>query len=401
MVGERIVIVEDEGIVALSLQSRLEAANYAIAGVADSAQAAIAIVSNTVPDLVLVDVQLKGNQNGIELAQQIRDRWKIPIVFLTAYTDFGTLHSAQQTEPFGYLVKPFDVNELYSTIEIALHRSHTQRQLEQLVQERTAALERANEQLRTEIAERQRAEAQTLQALSKERELSELKTRFITTASHEFRTPLSIVLTSAELLERLGASCSDDRRLRYFNKIRDAVRSMAKILSDLLTISKANAGTLQINRVEFDLRRFCMSLLSDVALGQDERSLVQFRFVGDRRLVRLDPELLTLILNHLIGNALKYSRPNGEVVLEVVCPLPGELPLYAQIQVIDRGIGIPPDELARVLEPFHRARNVEAIGGTGLGLTIVQQCVDQQGGNLTIESTLGAGTIVTVQLPIE
>ncbi len=400
MVGERIVIVEDEGVVALSLRSRLEAANYAIAGVADCAQSAIALVSSTVPDLVLVDVQLKGNRNGIDLAQEIRDRWKIPIVFLTAYTDSGTLHSAQQSEPFGYLVKPFNGSELCGTIEIALHRSQTQRQLEQLVQERTDALERANAQIRTEVAERQRAEAEAMQALSKERELGELKTRFITTASHEFRTPLSIVLTSAELLERLGVDCPEERRSRYFGKIRDAVRSMTKILSDLLIIGKANAGTLEVVRVEFDLQRFCNSLLSDLSLSQEGRSLVQFKFVGDQRQVKLDPELLTLILNNLISNALKYSRSDGEICVEVVCPIPQKLPLCAQIQVRDQGIGIPPQELKRVFEPFHRAKNVEAIPGTGLGLTIVQQCVERQGGDLAIESKLGVGTIVTVQLPI-
>ncbi len=387
MVGEKIAIIEDEGIVALSLQSRLEAANYAVTGIADSAHSALTLVANTTPDLVLMDVRLKGEQTGIEIAQTIHDRWKIPIIFLTGYADPDTIHSAQQTDLFGYLIKPIEPTELYSTIKIALQKHQHQQHLEQLVKERTNELALVNARLQHEIAERQRSKAEINQALD---ELRELKSRFITTASHEFRTPLSIVLTSAELLERLGADCPEERRSRYFQKIREAVRSMTTILTNALTLRKMGTDPLELQPNTFDLHRFCVSVLSD--LQSNDR--VQFRFVGDSSQVKLDPELLSLILNHLLGNALKFSKQAIE--LEIRCDVDRIL-----LTVSDQGLGIPAEDFAMLFEPFHRARNVDTIPGGGLGLAIVKQCVELQGGTIAIQSELGQGTIVRVELPTQ
>lgn len=385
MVSEKIAIIEDESIVALSLQLRLEAANYAVTGIADSAHSALSLVANTTPDLVLVDVGLKGDQTGIEVAKTIHDRWKIPVIFLTGYSDAKTVHSAHQTDLFGYLIKPIEPIELYSAIEIALQKYHHQQQLEQLVQQRTQELAVVNAHLQHEIAERQRSEAEVTQALD---ELHELKSRFITTASHEFRTPLSIVLTSAELLERLGADCPEERRSRYFQKIREAVRSMTTILTNALTLRKMGTDEIAVQPDSFDLHRFCLSVVSD--LQHNDR--IQFRFLGDRSQVNLDPELLSLILNHLLGNALKFSKQAIDLEMQS-----GDDRIF--LTVSDRGLGIPTEEMALIFEPFHRARNVDTISGGGLGLAIVKQCVELQGGTIGIQSELGQGTIVRVELP--
>jgi len=387
MVGEKIAIVEDERVVALSLRSRLEAANYSVTGIADSAHSALSLVANTTPDLVLMDVGLKGEQNGIEIAHTIRDRWKIPVIFLTGYSDPEIIHSAQQTDLFGYLIKPIDPIELQSTIQIALQRHHHQQHLEHQIKQQSKELAVIHARLQHEIEERQRTEAQISQALE---ELHELKSRFITTASHEFRTPLSIILTSTELLERLGADCSEDRRSRYFQKIRDAVRSMTTILTNALTIRRMGTDEVAPQLDCFDLHRFCTSLVSD--FQQHDR--IQFQFVGDDRQVRLDSELLSLIVNHLIGNALKFSKQ--AIDLEVRF---GHQQIL--ITVSDRGLGIPEEDLPMILEPFHRAKNVDTIPGGGLGLSIVKQCVELQNGKLSIQSELGQGTIVRVELPIK
>jgi signal transduction histidine kinase len=400
MVGERIVIVEDEKIVAWTLQSRLEAFRYVVVGVAESGKEALVLIEQTKPDLVLMDVGLSGNQNGIEVAQAIRERWNLPIVFLTGHADMETLQSVQNVEPYGYLLKPFESAELYCAIEIALNRYQSQQELEQLVQKRTEELAAMNERLSVEITERRRAEAETLQALEKERELSDLKSRFITTASHEFRTPLSIVLTSAELLERLGNNCSEERRSRYLQKIRNAVRSMTTILTDMLTLGKADSGTLQFQPTPFDLQRFCSSLLSDLELGLESRPRVKFHYSADRIEAQLDPELLSLILNHLLSNAIKYSPDGSDVFLRVTFLCVNDR-TFATFEVQDHGIGIPPEDLPRIFEPFHRSKNVDTIPGTGLGLTIVQECTELHGGTVHVESEFGRGTLVTVRLPIE
>ena len=386
MVGEKIAIIEDEGIVALSLQSRLEAANYAVTGIADSANSALSLIAETTPDLVLMDVRLKGQQTGIEVAQTIHDRWRIPVIFLTGYSDTQTIHSAHQTDLFGYLVKPIDPIELYSTINVALQKYYQQKQAEQLLRQRTQELALVTAQLQYETEERQRSQAQVTQALE---ELHDLKSRFITTASHEFRTPLSIVLTSTELLERLGSGCPEERRSRYFQKIRDAVRAMTTILTNALTLQTSGTDALTIQPDLFDVYRFCVSVLSDL---QGDR--IQFRYSGERSRVKLDPELLSLILNHLVGNALKFSKHLIE--LEVQC-----LADRILLTVSDRGVGIPPEDLPLIFEPFHRARNVDTISGGGLGLSIVKQCVELQGGSIVVQSEPGKGTIVRVEFPIE
>jgi signal transduction histidine kinase len=402
MVGERIVIVEDESVVALNLRLRLEAAEYQIAGVADSAAAALTLVENTLPDLVLMDIQLKGKPSGLEAAETIRDRWNIPIIYLTAHTTPDILDQVKSSQPYGYLLKPFDATELYSTINIALeqHRSRAQLQalnaeLERRVRERTEELEAINQRLKIEIAERKRAEAEAIHALDKERELNDLRSRFITTTSHEFRTPLSIVLTSAELLERFGSNCPPERQERYFQKIREAVQSMTAILTDMLTLGKADAGTLEFKPMHFDLKKFCHSVLANLQIDQHKHPSVSLDYQSDRTQVFLDPELLNLILNNLLSNSIKYSMRGGEIHLRVNCS--DEI---ATLQIEDHGIGIPQEDMPHLFESFHRARNVDTIAGTGLGLSIAHRCVELQGGQIQIESELGKGTIVTVHLPI-
>ncbi|NDJ17187.1 hybrid sensor histidine kinase/response regulator [Myxacorys almedinensis] len=423
MVGERIVIVEDESVVALNLRLRLELAHFQVEGVADSGKTAIALIAETLPDLVLMDIRLKGSQTGIQVAEEIQKRWNIPVIYLTGYTDETTLRKLKHTSPYGYLLKPFEPTELYTAIEIALNQHHTQTKLQSLntdlerrVQARTEELELINQRLQTEILERKRAEAETLQALEKERELSDLKSRFITTTSHEFRTPLSIVLTSAELLERMGVDCTEERRSRYFLKIRDAVRSMTTILADMLTLGKASAGTLEFHPASFDLKKFCHSLLSDLQLDPLEvrasdrpshRSIVldydpRAANAGEvvRTQVELDPDLLGLILSNLLSNAVKYSLNEAKIRLAIHFVADAEGRSSVVLQVQDHGMGIPAEDMPRLFESFHRAKNVDTISGTGLGLAIVHQCVKLHGGDIQIDSELGQGTTVTVTLPL-
>ncbi len=406
MTGEKILIVEDESVMALNIQMRLEAASYRVTGVADSAQTALTLAIATQPDLILMDIRLKGDQNGVSVAQKIRNQFDIPIIYLTAYTDATTLQEAQQTEPYGYILKPFDPANLYSTIEIALKKHQAQRQLqtlnhelEQRIHQQTQALKQVNQQLKAKTTERQHAEAATLEASAKERELSDLKSRFITTASHEFRTPLSIVMTSAELLERMGSDCPDDRRVTYLQKIREAVRSMTRILSDMLTVGKVKSEKLKFNPTWIELRSFCQKILSDLQLSETSSPSVEVEIVGDRTEGFWDEDLMTLMLVNLLNNAVKYSLDRTPISLTICCPTAADSDVVFRLQ--DHGIGIPPEDMPRLFESFHRAHNVDTIAGAGLGLSIVQQCVDLHHGKITVESELGRGTIVEVKLPRE
>jgi signal transduction histidine kinase len=427
MPGEKVLIVEDETVVALSIHMRLAAANYAVVGIADSAEGALTLAGNTDPDLVLMDIQLKGRLNGIETAQKIREQYDIPIVYLTAHTDPATIQQAKTTEPYGYILKPFETIELCTAIEFALYKHHADQkiraaeshlhrlndELEERVRARTAELEATNQRLQQEIAQRQQAELAVKRSLAQQQELNDLKSRFITTASHEFRTPLSIILTSAELLECLGTDCPPDKQHRYVQKIRDAVQGMTAILSDMMMLGKAEAGILEFQPTVIDLAAFCQELVADLQLATNWQPPIQLTLAENCGAVLLDGNLLLWMLMNLLSNAIKYSPAGGEIRLTVACERhrwadgespPTEPPPIAQnhviFQVQDQGMGIPPADVPRLFESFHRARNVDTIGGTGLGLAIVHQCVELHGGTIEIKSEISQGTHVTITLPI-
>jgi len=255
------------------------------------------------------------------------------------------------------------------------------------VEERTAELRAANEQLRL-------AHEQVSRALEKEKELGELKSRFVSMTSHEFRTPLSTILSSSELLEHYGSQWTEDKRLQHLRRIQAAVNNMVQLLGDVLIIGRAEAGKLEFNPAPLDLAQFCRDLVEEMQLGAGAHHTITFGSQGECAEAHVDEKLLRQILSNLISNAVKYSPQGGPVRLELTC---GEREAVLQVQ--DQGIGIPPPDQAHLFETFHRARNVENIPGTGLGLTIVKKSVDLHGGTIAVKSQVGAGTTVTVTLP--
>ncbi len=291
--------------------------------------------------------------------------------------------------------------------------------LEIRVQERTAALREANRFLRCEIIERQRVEGEIRQALAKEKELTELKSRFITVASHEFRTPLTTIQSSAELLEHYSYKWSDEKKITHLHRIQKSVKYMTKLLNDILIMGKAEAGQLKLNQEPLDLENFCRNLVEEIQLSDTQQHQVIFtsnQEAGNvleeekgRRLSSLlepltipssplpcmDQHLLQQIFGNLLSNAIKYS-PSGSLI-EFKLNRDQERAVF---QICDRGIGIPTEDQKRLFEAFHRANNVGTIAGTGLGLAIVKKCVDIHQGQISVESEVGVGTTFTITLPI-
>jgi PAS domain S-box-containing protein len=262
-----------------------------------------------------------------------------------------------------------------------------------------------------DITERKQAEEETLKALQRERELSEAKSRFIAMTSHEFRTPLTTIQSSVDLLKRYADPHLQEKRLEHLNRISSTIEQMNSMVQDVLLLSEAEAGKLQLQPAPVDLLQLCRSLISELLVADRKQHNITFTAMRECTVALsettyleleeaapieyfLDEKLVRYILINLLGNALKYSPPGSAVQLELTCH-----PDQVIFRIRDEGIGIPLKDLPRLFESFHRASNVAATKGTGLGLAIVKQCVDLHGGHVSVDSVVGKGSTFTVTLP--
>jgi PAS domain S-box-containing protein len=244
------------------------------------------------------------------------------------------------------------------------------------------------------FVQRKQAEEEIRKNLQKERELNELKSRFVSMTSHEFRTPLTTILSSAELLERYHDQMSEEKQLIHLHRIQNSTRHMVQLLNAVLLIGKAEASKIPFDPAPIDLMQFCQELVEE------------FQLIGSRHTISffqqgtstgcMDERLLRPIFTNLLSNAVKYSPAGSTIQFSLVCD-----GTKATFQVQDQGIGIPLDCRNRLFESFHRAKNVGNIPGTGLGLTIVKQCVDLHGGQISVRSEMGRGSTFTVVLPVD
>ncbi len=231
------------------------------------------------------------------------------------------------------------------------------------------------------------------QALEREKDLSELKSRFVTTAAHEFRTPLSTILSSVSLVERYLDPEHADKRTRHVERIKSSIRNLTDILNDFLSLDKLEQGKMEIENAEFGLTEFCIAVTDDLRSLLKEGQNIHYTHTGDDT-VYCDKKILRNVLLNLVSNAIKYSPEGKEIWLE------SEMRnCEVTIRVKDNGIGIPPEEQKHLFEKFFRARNAGEIQGTGLGLSIVRRYVDLLDGRISFSSQPGQQTVFVVQFP--
>ncbi len=247
----------------------------------------------------------------------------------------------------------------------------------------------------TDITQRKQLEAELRSALEKEKELNELKSRFISMTSHEFRTPLSTILSSAELLEHYRHKWTEEKQLTHLHRIQTAVKHMTEMLNDVLVIAKAEAGKLDFRPTPFDLVEYCLYVVEELQLNVNNQHAITFYSQQKSMPCSMDEKLLGHILSNLLSNAIKYSPTGSNVKFTLTCQAG-----RAIFEIQDHGIGIPPEDLPCLFESFFRATNVGNIQGTGLGLAIVKKCVDTYQGEISVISEVGLGTTFTVSLPL-
>jgi PAS domain S-box-containing protein len=494
MVQAKILVVEDEVIVARTIASQLTQLGYSVVGTASSGATAIDKANRTQPDLVLMDVMLKGGMDGITAASQICSQRDVPIVFLTAYADENTLQRAKSTLPLGYIVKPFSPGELRVAVELALFKHQVDKELRtnraylstllhsmndaviatdeqgfvtfmnpaaealtgwreaeafgkdatevlrlvdevtdlpidhpvaQVLQtqevtflnEFTALINRNGDRIPIgdsasplrrqlegiggvvvvfwDMSAYRRSEL-LQKALEKEQELNQLKSQFVSTVSHEFRTPLAVIRTAAELIDLHGATLLDDKMKTYIQRIKNSVQQMNHLMEDVLVMGRVEAERLYFTPAPIDLQQLCQDLVEECSLNLSDAHEMVFTHPDHAPETWMDENLLRLILSNLLNNAIKYSPTGGRIHFSYTYALDEQTVIF---QIQDQGIGIPQSEQAQLFEAFFRASNTRSIQGTGLGLAIVKRCVELHQGQIDISSEVTVGTTFTVTLP--
>jgi hypothetical protein len=529
---KNVLITEDDKVSAKFLQESLKSLKYNVVDIAQTAEEAIKLAGIHNPDIVIMDINLPGDVDGIEATKRIRTIHKIPVVYLTSHSDTDTLERALTTEPNGYLLKPFKKQELFTVIEMALYRDTLEKklkaneqflaltlecigdglittdnngnitlinkeaekltgfsikevrgknifqiypvaiedskeifksfddllkfyfseeqnkdliltlkdktvipisqtiapikdednnikgyiitfrdislmkkaqitlrrineELEERVAQRTVELRNKNFELESEIQKRKIVESNLYKALEKEKELNELKSRVVTTISHEFKTPITSILSSIELLSKYTINHPVSEKIsKHYEIIRNASKVLTQMVNDVLLIEKIDADKYEFHFQEGNIGDFVNEIIDDFqsSSGKNHKFFFETKNLPESTLI--EKTLLRRILNNLISNSIKYSKEN--TVINVSLEYQSN---KFTLTVTDKGIGIPDEDQKYLFNLFHRARNVINYEGTGLGLSIIFKSVTLLNGNIRLKSKVGKGTSFIIVFP--
>ena len=250
-----------------------------------------------------------------------------------------------------------------------------------------------------DVTSRKEEEAIIEKTLAKERELNELRTNLISTVSHEFRTPMTTIRTSAELIAIYLEKVTFENKNRIekpLNTITQEIDRIVELMNSVLTISRNDAGKTNFKPIQFDLKQLCIDVIETSFDNERDGRKIKTFFKGSEFLVYADKNLMEYSLFNLLNNAFKYSEGTGDIQLNISSISPNII-----LEIIDFGIGIPEEDQTKLFNTFFRASNTNGIQGTGLGLYIVKTFTEKNSGSIQLESHLGEGTKVTLQFPLQ
>ncbi len=367
----KIVVIEDEVDSLSEVVTWLQAEGYEVTGTRDG-KLGLQTIHEEIPDLIVCDITMP-EMDGHEILIEVRSTRSlnhIPFVFLAHASDRVSVRKGMNLGADDYLTKPITRAEVLSTVQSRLYK--------QSVQD---------------------AQAQTLinilnQTFSEERAQRLLKSRMIAMFSHDFRNPLTAVLSSSNILRNYEDRLSPAQKTQHLDRIDGSVHLLIQMLEDMMTVAELEEGQLKYVPQLINLAVFVEAITEEFRLI-DQGIHILTVHTTLQGLVEADSKLLRQILANLISNAIKYSPPDSEITITL-----SDDSHRINLSVRDQGIGIPPDGLSHVFEPFYRANNVERVRGTGLGLSIVRDCVERHNGHIEVASQVGEGTTFIVDLPL-
>ena len=326
--------------------------------------------------LALLDIQMP-EMDGYELAGILRGEEKtmhLPFIFISAvYTDNLNVFKGYEKGAFSFITKPFQPEILINKVKFFIEK----------YQQEITLFELNNDLLNknNELAD----------SLDREKQLNIMKSAFISMASHEFRTPLTAIMSSTFLAEKYTENNQADKSMKHFDRIKSSVNNLIELLDDFLAIDKLEQGKMESTQEQFDLHNFLYELVDTLNNMCKPGQQIMFRFTGKNE-VLIDKKTLRNILLNLLSNAIKYSEKDIQLATEIKNGL-------LCIAVKDQGIGIPEEEHKNMFGKFFRASNAYQVQGTGLGLNIVKHYVELMNGTISFESQVNVGTSFYVELP--
>ena len=375
MGGPQILVVEDESIVAMDLRQKLLALGYCVPAVTGSGEEAVEIAGRIRPDLVLMDIKLNGELDGIEAGKQIRDQHDLAVVYVTAYADEATLERAKFTEASGYLLKPVDQRTLQTAVKFAVYKHSMEKKLKD-------------------------KEHRLSDALNKAREADRLKSQLLSTVSHELRNPLAAIKGFATMLLDTQDELEQAKKREFLQEIDAASDRLTILIDHLLEFARLEAGMLPIKPVPTDLKEVVAGALGHLKIRAPEKP-VSLRIHPGLPRVAADPQRLRQVFDNLLDNALKYTPALSSIEIDGVEDTEDSNPVV-RISVMDSGPGIPKEQLERIFEPFQQSgeNSGPRPGGVGLGLAICRRIIQAHGGHIWAESANGHGATFVITMPV-
>lgn len=362
MSNARILIVEDEEFYSKLISDTLKHLDYVVAGVVDTGEDAVQKAEELKPDLVLMDIVLKGETDGVAAAEEIHERFDIPVIYLTGLTGDKLTERAKISEPFGYILKPFQERELHVVIEIAIYRHKMEKQL----MERDKELERL-------IIETEKAN----------KEIRD----FVNIISHDLKAPLRAISQIANWISEDYSASLDDAGKEQLDLLVNRVKRMHNMLDGLLEYSKA--GRARGEAVQVDTGKIISEVVKSIAPPQNISFLIQ-----ELPKVTIDPHQIYLIFKHLIENSVRFmDKPEG--LIEIGFEDRG--PSW-EFFVRDNGKGIEERHFERIFQIFQTLSPRDELESVGIGLSIVKKLVELNGGKIGIESEVGKGSTINFTL---
>ncbi|QTA78264.1 Two component system response regulator/histidine kinase [Desulfonema limicola] len=383
----KIMIVEDEALIADDIKEVLILQDYEITAITDSGEEAVKKAGQTQPDIILMDIRLKGQMDGITAAEKIGAAYNIPVIYLTAHSDNEILERAKFSNPCGFLLKPFRDDELRAAIETGLWKH-------QMISD----LKEKQKQLEHEIQERKQIEKALKKAKQEAEAASRSKSEFLANMSHEIRTPMNAIMGFTEVLISM---ITNRQQKQYLKAINTSGKNLLNLINDILDLSKIEAGKLDIVYEPVNLRNLFNEIQGIFQISSSKKKIdMSIDIAGSvPENIYLDQVRLRQILFNLIGNAFKFTdKGYVKVFVENISQNIHKDSFDLSISVQDTGIGISPESQNNIFDAFHQDSqgSEKKYTGTGLGLTITKRLTNMMNGKIYLASEPGTGSTFTI-----